>query len=141
MPTFTTSIDIDAPPARVWEVMIDVERWHEWTPSITSIRRLDGGPLRLGSRALVRQPKLPANNFKVTEFEPDRVFTWVSKSPGVVAAGRHVVEPRGAGSHATLSVEFGGLLGWFVARLVGNLTERYIRMEAEGLKRRSELAG
>jgi uncharacterized membrane protein len=138
MPVFSTSIDIDAPPARVWDVMSDVERWHEWTASITSIQRLDREPFGLGSRALVRQPKLPANYFKVTEFDPGRVFTWVSKSPGVVAAGRHLIEPRNGGSRATLSVSFSGLFGWFVARIVGGLTERYIRMEAEGLKRWSE---
>jgi hypothetical protein len=106
--------------------------------SITSITRLDNAPLGVGSRVVIRQPKLPVNHSTVTEFEPNRGFTWVSRSPGVVATARHAIVPSAAGSRVTLSVRFGGLLGWFVAHLVAGLTERYIAMEAEGLKRRSE---
>ena len=138
MREFSAAIDIAAPPERVWEVMRDVERWHEWTSSISSIRRLDGKPFGLGSRVLIRQPKLPPNYSSVTEFEPSKGFTWVSRSPGVRATARHVITPAVAGSRVTLSVHFGGLPGWFVGRMVRNLTEGYLSMEAEGLKRMSE---
>ena len=55
MAVFSTTIDIDAPPARVWQVMSDVERWHEWTPSITSIQRLDREVL--GSKTARREER------------------------------------------------------------------------------------
>jgi carbon monoxide dehydrogenase subunit G len=138
MTEFSRTIEIAATPKRVWSVMSDVERWHEWTPSITSITRLDRVPLGVGSRVVIRQPKLPVNYSTVTELEADRGFTWVSRSRGVVATARHLIVPSGAGSRVTLSVHFGGMLGWFVAWMAGGLTERYIAMEAEGLKRRSE---
>jgi hypothetical protein len=35
-------------------------------------------------------------------------------------------------------MEFSGLLAWLAVRVAGDLTQRYIAMEAEGLKRRSE---
>ena len=138
MRDFRTSIDIDAPPERVWSVISDVERWHEWTASITSIERLDDGPLRIGSRARVRQPQLPENRFEVTALEEGRGFSWVSTSPGLRGVGHHWIEPASKGCRVTLGVDFRGPLAWPISLLYGRLTQRYIEMEAAGLKRRSE---
>jgi hypothetical protein len=138
---FQISIDIQAPPATVVGVMIDVERWPDWTSTVTSVRRLDTGTLKIGSRAAIRQPKLPPALWTVTAIDQARGFTWVTKSPGVSIAGHHMVEPTPAGCRATLSLDFGGLLGGLVARLTRGLNERYLTIEAEGLKQRSERAG
>ncbi len=63
MRLFATTIDISASADRVWSVMSDIERWHEWTASITSVERLTSGALGIGSKARVRQPKLPPAMF------------------------------------------------------------------------------
>src|SRR5690242_2704258 len=49
--TYRTAIDIDAPVERVWEVLMDVERWPDWSPTMTSVERLEPGMLRPGSSA------------------------------------------------------------------------------------------
>jgi uncharacterized membrane protein len=138
MTEYTVSIDIQAPPDRVWAIMSDIRRWHEWTPSVTSIRRLDEGPLRVGSRAMVRQPKVPPALWRVTEIEEGRRFSWVTGTPIARATGRHSVEPTPGGSRATLALEYSGLLGALVARLLDDINRRYLTMEANGLKARSE---
>jgi uncharacterized membrane protein len=132
------TIEIDAPPERVWQVMVDVERWREWTASITSIERLDTGPFAVGSRARVLQPKLRPAVWTVTQLEPGRNFTWTSGIPGVRVIGGHAVERAGQGSRAVLSVEFKGLFGGLVARVMRKLNDEYVGMEAAGLKRRCE---
>ncbi len=138
MTTYKTRVDILASPDRVWSIMSDIERWHEWTPTVRSIRRRDAGPLRVGSRAVVRQPRLPPALWRVTGLQPGRSFTWVSRGPGFLVTAHHSVEPSGAGSQATLSLEFTGWLGPLFARLTKGINERYLALEAAGLKRRSE---
>jgi hypothetical protein len=135
---FGTTVEISAPPEQVWAVMSDIERWPEWTASVTRIERLDGGPLAVGHRVRIRQPKLPPAVWRVTLLEPGRGFSWVTRSPGVRAIGSHWVEPAGPGSRAHLSLRFDGILARLVARLTGELTTRYLALEARGLKERSE---
>jgi len=136
---FSINVDIDAPPDRVWVVMSDIERWHEWTPSVRSITRREHGPIQPGHRAWVRQPKFPPALWTVTDVR-DRSFTWVSRAPGMVITATHFVTPIGSGSRATLSLNFAGILGPFFGRLTRDINNRYLAMEADGLKRRSEQA-
>src|ERR1700730_3892826 len=135
---FSIVVDVKAPPDRVFAVLCDIERWPEWTPTMTSVRRMDDGSFAVGSRARVRQPKLLPAVWQVTELEEKRSFTWVTRSPGIQIKARHVAEAAGAASRVTLSLEFSGLLGPLVARLYRNLNQRYLATEAKGLKERSE---
>ncbi len=138
MTHFSITVDIHAPPDQVWVVMSDVERWPGWTPTVTSIQRVDRGPLAVGSRAHIRQPKLPPAVWQVTELDEGKGFTWVTRSPGVRVTARHWVEADGGGSRATLSIQYAGVLGPLVARLTRGLNERYLALEARGLRQRSE---
>jgi uncharacterized protein YndB with AHSA1/START domain len=135
---FKITTEIAAPPSTVWSVMSDVVRWHEWTASITSVERLDEGPMGPDSRARVRQPKLPVAVWKVTDWKPGEGFTWVNRAPGLLVKGHHYVTPASVGARATLGLEMEGLFAPLLAWLTGAITERYIAMEAAGLKQRSE---
>lgn len=135
---FNIVMDINAPPAVVSSVMLDVERWAEWTASISKIERLDAGPLALGSRARVVQPKVPPAVWQVTELDPARGFSWKSGTALAWAEGKHWVEAAGQGSRATLALHFGGPLGGIVGRLLKSINHQYLGMEAAGLKQRSE---
>ena len=138
MTGFSESIYIQAPPERVWPVMFDVERWHEWTASIKRIEKPVRGPLQVGSRAHVYQPKLLPAWWRVSHIQDGRSFTWISRNPGVVVTATHTVEPSGTGCRAILTLEYSGLLGPFFGRLFQAITQRYMAMEAAGLKQRCE---
>lgn len=135
---FETSVDIAAPPAHVWAVMSDIERWADWTPSVRSIRTLGAGPLAVGSRAIVRQPRLLPAMWTVTALDPGRRFAWTTGNPLVRVLAEHAVEPSGSGSRATLSIRFSGPLAAAVGRWTRGLNERYLALEAAGLKTQSE---
>ena len=138
MRSFSISVDIAAPPARVWQVMSDVDRWHEWTPSVTSIKRGDDGPVGVGTKLTIRQPKFPPAFWRVTKVEPGLGFESVSPGPGFRVIARHWIESSATGSRATLSLELQGLLGGLFGGMTKGITERYLAMEASGLKARSE---
>ena len=129
------TIEIPAPPPLVWSVMVDVARWPEWTQSISRVELLSRGPLSVGSRARIHQPKLPPALWQVTELNPGANFTWISRAPGVQVTARHAVAMVAVGTCATLSIHYQGLLGGLLARWVGSLNERYLMLEADGLKK------
>jgi uncharacterized membrane protein len=133
------TIDIAAPPEQVWAVMADVERWPEWTASVTSVERLDERPFGIGSRARVRQPRLMVAVWTVTAFEAGRYFAWQNAVPGLKSVGGHRVEAAdGNASRVTLSIDWSGPLAPLIRLFYGKLSRRYVEMEAQGLKRRCE---
>lgn len=135
-----TSIDIDAPVARTWAIMCDVERWPEWTASVRALTLLDG-ELRVGARARIDQPRIPTTVWTVTALTEGRDFTWEAAGPGTLTVGRHGIEPTGPGTcRATLSITQSGWVGSLVGRGYRSLTDRYLALEATGLKARAESA-
>src|SRR5437763_9017317 len=136
-----TTTDIDAAPALVWEVLMDLEHWPEWTASISKVEVLDAGPFAIGSRVRIKQPKLPAVVWVVTALEPERFFAWRARSRGVDTTASHRLQARGAdGVTFVNAIDQGGPLGGIAALFYGGLTRRYIAIEADGLKRRCERA-
>lgn len=133
---FETSRHIAAGTQAVWEVLYDVARWPEWTPTIDSVQRIDDGPFGVGSRTKVRQPKLPQALWEVTEVVDGRSFTWEAGGPGMKTIARHEVVPAGDGSKVTLSIEQTGPMGAVAAFVWRKLTQRYIELEAASLDAR-----
>ncbi len=136
MTRIESSHQIDADPHRVWHAISDVDRWPEWLDTVDSLKRLDDGPLRVGSRARIKQPGFPAAVWEVTELVDGHHFTWEAAGPGFRSIGRHVVEPSGTGARVTLGIEQVGPLGRVVTRLWGRRTQSYVEREGRCLAER-----
>lgn len=135
------SIDIDADPARVWAVMADIERWPQWTRSVTKVEARPSPTLAADTEARITQPRLGARTWRVTALDAPRSFTWETSGPATSMVATHSIAPRGEdGSTVTLVVDSGGwavtLFGWLLA----STGRRFVDMEAEGLKREAESA-
>lgn len=137
---FEASVRIEASPQQVWEIYADVERWPEWTASVTSVERLDTGPLAVGSRARVRQPRLPTATWTVTELVEGSHFLWEAKGLGLTTVGGHIVEADGDGATAMARLDQHGFGGAVIGWLTAGLTRRYLEMEVHGLRARAESA-
>lgn len=139
MTEFTHRIDIKAPRKRVWGVMADIPRWPEWTPTVSRVEAEGEGPVGVGSRFRLHQPKLRPATWEITDWTPGSGFAWVSRAPGLTSRGEHLAAEAEGRTIVTLRVTFEGLLAPVVAFLAGRMTSDYIRQEAEGLKKRAEL--
>ncbi|MFA1539276.1 SRPBCC family protein [Actinomadura monticuli] len=134
---FEVSVDIDATPETVWNLLKDVERWPDMTDSIDRVELLDA-PIALSSRARVHQPKLPAATWTVTGFTENETFTWESRSPGVTTTAAHEITTRDGTTTVRLILDQTGPLAGLFSLLTGRLTRRYVTMEANGLKAKAE---
>ena len=137
--SFSTTFDVDAPPSQVWFVSTDVEAMPSLTTSMTRVVLEPKGPLAVGSRARITQPKLSTATWTVTEILPGESWTWETRASGARTSATHTVASReGGGSSVTLSVGMTGAtaaVAWLVA---GNLVRRYVTAEAHGLKTECE---
>ncbi len=125
---------IAAPADEVWAALVDVEHWPAWTRTMQKVTLLDDGPLAVGSRARIKQPRFMPVVWRVTELDPGRSFTWEYSTPGQTATAVHEVHPMGAGtSEVVLTVDQSGALAPFIGLALGGLTRRYLKMEADGL--------
>ncbi|SHM19398.1 SRPBCC family protein [Actinacidiphila paucisporea] len=138
MPTYSYASTIAAPAPRVWQILTDVERWPELTASMTSVRGLDTPRPTLGARFDVRQPKLRKALWTVTRVDEGTSFVWESRAPGVLSRATHLVEPDGDGTRLTLTLDQSGFLAWPIGFLAGGLVRRYLALEAQGIRSRSE---
>ena len=136
---YQEQVSVDAPAEVVWAVLCDVERWPTWNESVRSLTLLDAGPLRIGSRARISQPRLPTTTWTVDTLEPGRSFSWTVRSPGMRGVGDHRLQPEGSGCLVTVEIRQTGPLAGLAAVLFGGVTRRYLRMEAQGLKAKAEL--
>jgi uncharacterized protein YndB with AHSA1/START domain len=139
MSDFRYTTEIRVSPARVWSVLLDVERWPEWTTSVTRIQRMEVGPITLGSRTRIWQPKLMPAVWCVTSLDSQRhIFTWATSTLGVKVTARHQLEPVGAHSRLILTLHYSGILGLVMARMMRSLNWDYLAREGDGLRHRCE---
>jgi len=134
-----SSVEIDAPALTVWEVFADVERWPEWTASVTRLVVLDGPGIEIGKRFKIKQPRMPKLVWEVTDVDPGVSWTWRQRSFGGTTFATHeVVTQETGGTLVRQRIDQRGPVGVVVGVLMRRLTKRYLDLEAQGLKARSE---
>jgi uncharacterized protein YndB with AHSA1/START domain len=143
MTLVTASIDIDAPPERVYDVMLDPSRLADWVTIHRRVNRTDDGTPREGY-GMEQTLSLRGANFKVrwtlTEADKPSSATWEGRGPAhSYARTSYRLRPRdGGGTHFDYENEFkapGGFLGAAASRaLIGGVPEREARRSLERLK-------
>jgi uncharacterized membrane protein len=138
---FEKSIDIDAPQQRVWDVLSDIEAWPQRVETVESVAVLTPAPITRGSRVRLKQPKLPEGTWDVTTWDAPSYFEWTQTTGGITSVAGHRVEALGESrARLTLTLDMRGVLIPIIGLFYKNLTNRYMKLEAEGMKRVAESA-
>lgn len=104
--TYTSSIFINAPAARVWEVLSDIDQWAEWQTDVKSAK-LNG------------------------ELKPDTTFTW--KAGGVkIVSTLHTVEPNVSIGWTGSAIGMFAIHNWHLSEHSGQ-TEVLVEESMEGV--------
>ena len=135
---FEKSVEINAPQQRVWDVLSDLEAWPRRIDTVETVELLTPSPLAKGSRVRLKQPKLPDGVWDITVWDAPSYFEWTQKTSGITSVAGHRVEGLGEGrTRLTLTLDMRGYL-IPVALFYRGLTNRYMNLEAEGMKRAAE---
>ena len=138
---FEKSIDIDAPQQRVWDVLSAIEAWPQRIETVDVVELLTRSPVAKGSRVRLKQPKLPEGTWDITAWDAPTYFEWTQKSGGTTSVAGHRVDALEEGrARLTLTLDMRGLLIPIMALFYKDLTNRYMNLEAEGMKRAAESA-
>ena len=112
-PTVEARIWIDAPPARVWELVSDIGLMPSMSSELQSVAWLDGanGPTA-GARFTGRSKHEAMGEWETTsyivEFEPERVFGWAVGDPADPSAlWRFRLEPKDGGTELSEWMQLG----------------------------------
>lgn len=106
-PLLEESIEIAAPPQRVWELVSDLPRMADWSPTVTSMKVYGEEPIALGTRTSNRNQDgelVWQTHAEVTRFDPPTVIAfrveenWVTWSFSLAPsdAGTTLVQRREA---------------------------------------------
>lgn len=98
----SASVDVAAPPERVWAVVSDVTRMPEWSPELRRLYPVGGREPRVGMRLIGvnrRGYALWPTTSTVVRLEPERAVAWKTRQSG--ATWTYELEPTAVGTRLT----------------------------------------
>lgn len=150
MSQVAAAIDIDAPPERVWEVLMDPDRLADWVTIHRRLETVSDRPLKQGSR-LEQVLCLRGASFRVkwevADLDPTRHARWEGRGPARSRAHTSytLASQDGGGTRFEYENEFKapmGPLGAAASRaLMGGVPQREATASLQRLKAMLEVPG
>jgi hypothetical protein len=137
-------IEIDAPPAVVWDILTDLSRYGEWNPfCVWAQSTLEmGAPVHMRLVNYANPGALAPNCEYVCAFEPEQLLSWElpdSEAWPYPARRDQIIEPLGPDRCRYISTDaFTGPNGIHVMRFAGPWIARAFNDTAKALKLRAE---
>jgi hypothetical protein len=138
MKSFATSILINAPAERIWDILVDVANWPSWN---TTVDKVDG-EAALGRKVSVYARISPGRAFPltVTEFAPPHRMVWRGGAPFGTFVGTRTYELIPMDDERVrfeITESFTGFMSRFMLSSIPDLQPSFAEF-AECLKRAAE---
>jgi len=137
---FEGAATIDAPPDRVWAVLVDSAHWTDWDSGVDDVR----GAIAPGAKIVIRATVAPGRAFpvRVTTFEPPRVLVFTGGMPlGLFRGVRtYTLTPVGSGTKLTMREVYSGPMLGAIWKSMPDLSPSFAQFTG-GLKARVETGG
>ena len=113
MAPIVNTVEISRSPEDVFAYLTDISRFVEWQEQVVSARRLDDGPMRVGSKAtMTRRMGKREQTFttELTEWNPPRSYAFRGIDGPVRPIGKGRLEPLddGRSTRFTFEIDFEG---------------------------------
>lgn len=110
-----TELFISEPPAKVWAIIMDFDKYGQWNPLITNIvgDQCRSGKLKVKIKDPGGSGRIYAFSPKVISYEENKFFAWKAKFilPNLFDSVHYVrLTPTGAGTTLVQGETFSGLL-------------------------------
>lgn len=147
MPRIEVATHIEAPPKRVWSVLVDWERQPEWMEDAHSVRvrgeQREGVGVVLRCRTDILGVPV-TDDLRVTEWSPGTVLGVAHLGRVIRGVAAFELTPTSAGTHVQwweeVEVPLGSVGEVLVAPLVAGWVRRVFRRNLANLKRSCETA-
>ena len=148
MPKAETTVHVDAPPERVFELLMDPSRLGTWVTAHKSVSGVPAGGLEEGS-SFEQTLSLARKTFKVRwtvdELDEQRLVVWTGKGPGgSEACVRYELTPNDGGTSFRYVNDFelpGGVVGKVAGSASSKPAERAMKSSLKKLKKVLEAEG
>ena len=115
---YGTSVESSASPEKVWRIWSDMSTWGEWNPNISTMDW--SGGFVSGSTGVMNTRAGQHHKMQLVDVQPGRSFALLTRVvPGTQFRFNCRVEPAGAGTKISQTVEVGGPLGPVMGGMMG----------------------
>jgi uncharacterized protein YndB with AHSA1/START domain len=134
---YGTSVETTASPDKVWRIWSDMSTWGQWNPNVTNMDWQGG--FTSGSTGVMNTPSGQHHKMKLVDVQPGRAFALLtSVVPGTRFRFNCRIEPDGAKTKVSQTIEVGGPLGPILGGVLGPQVSKDFGILLANLARKAE---
>jgi len=143
MQTIKTEIDISAPPEKVWAILTDIDKWHEWSPTINASEGKAALDSTLTITMMSKEPGKdgPKYSPKIIQIDEPNYFHWrAHMMAGFIFTNDKIIEleKTNTGTKVTHTETFKGIMSVLMKGQMDKGVPPMLNMMNDALKQIAE---